>query len=174
MRVGIAVAVVATAVALVALAWRRPVSMAVAGVPDVVDFNFHVKPLLSDRCFKCHGPDDRVRKAGLRLDIRDAAFGELPSGRRAVVAGDTRRSELVRRILSTDPKVMMPAPDSHLALSDVERAIAGALDRAGRRVEAALGLHPAGQTRGAADPRHPAGRATRWTDSSWPRSSRTV
>ena len=97
--------------------------IAVAGVPDVIDFNFHVKPLLSDRCFKCHGPDDRARKASLRLDVREVAFGELPSGRRAVVAGDTGRSELVRRILSTDPKVMMPAPDSHLALTDVERAI---------------------------------------------------
>ena len=122
LRVGIALLVVGAAIALVAMACRRPASVAVAGVPDVVDFNFHVKPLLSDRCFKCHGPDDRARKAGLRFDIRDAAFGELPSGRRAVVAGDTRRSELVRRILSTDPKVMMPAPDSHLALTDVERA----------------------------------------------------
>ena len=63
-------------------------SIAVAGVPDVIDFNFHVKPLLSDRCFKCHGPDDRVRKASLRLDVREVAFGELPSGRRAVVAGE--------------------------------------------------------------------------------------
>ena len=98
-------------------------SITAAGVPDVIDFNFHVKPLLSDRCFKCHGPDDRARKASLRLDIREVAFGELPSGRRAVVPGNTRRSELVRRVLSTDPKVMMPAPDSHLSLTDTERAI---------------------------------------------------
>ena len=122
-RFGIAITLVGVAVALAAIACRKPVPVAVAGVPDVVDFNFHVKPLLSDRCFKCHGPDDRARKASLRLDVREVAFGELPSGRRAVVAGDTGRSELVRRILSTDPKVMMPAPDSHLALTDVERAI---------------------------------------------------
>ena len=50
----------------------------VAGVPEVVDFNFHVKPILSDRCFKCHGPDEQARKASLRLDRKDAAFGELP------------------------------------------------------------------------------------------------
>jgi hypothetical protein len=93
-----------------------------AGVPDQVDFNFHVKPILSDRCFKCHGPDDRARKASLRLDLKDSAFGELPSGRRAIVPGRPGRSELVRRILSGDPKVMMPAPDSHLTLDDVEKA----------------------------------------------------
>ncbi len=91
-------------------------------MPDRVDFNFHVKPLLSDRCFKCHGPDDRQRKAGLRLDVREAAFGELASGNRAIVAGSTSKSELVRRITSTDPKVMMPAADSHLALDEVEKA----------------------------------------------------
>ncbi len=61
----------------------------VAGVPDQVDFNFHVKPILSDRCFKCHGPDDRQRKAGLRLDVKDVAFGALASGRRAIVPGKT-------------------------------------------------------------------------------------
>lgn len=95
----------------------------VAGVPDRVDFNFHVRPILSDRCFKCHGPDDRARKASLRLDLKDAAFGDLPSGRRAIVAGRPGRSELVRRITSTDPKVMMPTPDSHLTLDEVEKAI---------------------------------------------------
>ena len=61
----------------------------------VVDFNFHVKPILSDRCFKCHGPDERVRKASLRLDRKEVAFGELPSGRRAVVPGRPSSSELV-------------------------------------------------------------------------------
>src|SRR5919106_2791830 len=84
---------------------RTPV---IAGVPDRVDFNFHVRPILSDRCFKCHGPDDRARKASLRLDLKEVAFGDLPSGRRAIVAGRPGRSELVRRITSTDPKVMMP------------------------------------------------------------------
>lgn len=107
----------------VAAACRTAPAPPPPGVPDVVDFNFHVKPILSDRCFKCHGPDDRVRKAGLRLDLRDAAFAELESGRRAVVAGNVGRSELVRRITSTDPKVMMPPPDSHLALDPIERAI---------------------------------------------------
>ena len=110
------------AAALVA-AGCSPRAPEVAGVPDVVDFNFHVRPILSDRCFKCHGPDDRTRKAGLRLDTRDGPFARLDSGRIAVVPGSTRRSELVRRVLSTDPAVMMPAADSHLSLSDLERAV---------------------------------------------------
>jgi hypothetical protein len=95
----------------------------VPGLPEVVDFNFHVRPILSDRCFKCHGPDDRTRKAGLRFDTREGPFTKLASGRTAVVPGSRRRSELVRRILSTDPAVMMPAADSHLTLNDTERAL---------------------------------------------------
>ena len=94
----------------------------IAGVPDRVDFNFHVKPLLSDRCFKCHGPDDRQRKGGLRLDVQASALATLETGHRAIVPGSTSKSELVRRITSTDPKVMMPAPDSHLALDEIEKA----------------------------------------------------
>ena len=100
---------------------RRPVPPAVAGLPDVIDFNFHVKPILSDRCFKCHGPDDRVRKAGLRFDRKEAAFGVLPSGNRAIVPGDTGRSTLVARILSTDPQRVMPAGDSNLTLNEYKK-----------------------------------------------------
>ena len=95
----------------------------IAGVPDRVDFNFHVKPLLSDRCFKCHGPDDRARKGGLRLDVQDVGAGEAGVGPPRHRAGRARASsELVRRIISTDPKVMMPAADSHLTLDEVEKA----------------------------------------------------
>ena len=90
--------------------------------PTQVDFNFHVRPILSDKCFKCHGPDDRARKGGLSLHTRDGAFATLATGHRAVVPGNTGKSELVRRILSTDPAVMMPMPDSHLELTDVEKA----------------------------------------------------
>src|SRR5690606_11161571 len=75
------------------------------------------------RCFKCHGPDDAVRQANLRLDTEDGPFTTLPAGTRAIVRGWPRRSELVRRILSDDPAVMMPAPDSHLTLSEYEKAL---------------------------------------------------
>ncbi len=113
--------IAAASLVIVAACGRR--APEVAGVPEVVDFNFHVKPILSDRCFKCHGPDERARKASLRLDIKEKAFGELPSGHKAIVPGSLRRSELVARILSTDPKVMMPAPVSNLALTDYEKAV---------------------------------------------------
>jgi hypothetical protein len=111
------------AAALSVAACRRPTTSHVAGVPDVVDFNFDVKPILSDRCFKCHGPDERARKASLRLDVKEVAFGKLPSGHRAIVPGDTGSSELVSRITSTDPKRVMPAADSNLTLTDTEKAI---------------------------------------------------
>jgi hypothetical protein len=113
---------VAAAAAVVASGCGRR-APEVAGVPEFVDFNFHVKPILSDRCFKCHGPDERARKASLRLDQKEVAFGELPSGRRAVVPGRPGRSELVARILSTDPKFQMPAIDSGLSLTEYEKAV---------------------------------------------------
>lgn len=96
---------------------------AVPGVPDVVDFNFHVKPILSDRCFQCHGPDAGPRKGGLRLDRHEDALAELPSGRRAIVPGNPGRSELVSRITSTEPTVMMPDPASRLTLDEREKGI---------------------------------------------------
>ena len=63
--------------------------------PRKVDFNFQVRPILSDKCFKCHGPDARNRKAGLRLDTKEGAFGETESGARAIVPGNLEDSELV-------------------------------------------------------------------------------
>src|SRR6185436_19384805 len=51
------------------------------------DFNTDVRPVLAKHCFKCHGPDDGQRQAGLRLDVREAALAARPSGRRAVVPG---------------------------------------------------------------------------------------
>ncbi|MCC6161891.1 MAG: DUF1553 domain-containing protein [Acidobacteria bacterium] len=96
---------------------------AVEGLPERVDFALHVRPLLSDRCFMCHGPDEAARKSELRLDVRDVAFARLSSGRTAVVPGRPGSSELVRRILSDDPAVLMPAPASHLTLTDYEKAL---------------------------------------------------
>ena len=113
-------ALVVTASAVAACRSRVP---DMAGLPAQVDFNFHVRPILSDKCFACHGPDDRARKGGLSLHTRDGAFAELATGHRAIVAGRPGKSELVRRITSTDPAVMMPAPASHLSLSELEKAM---------------------------------------------------
>lgn len=93
-------------------------------LPPTLDYNFHVKPILSDRCFLCHGPDAQKREADLRLDLAEGAYAELTSGNgRAVVAGSPARSELVKRILSDDPELVMPTPESHLSLTDRERAV---------------------------------------------------
>ncbi|MFT5190699.1 MAG: hypothetical protein ACI9DF_005387 [Verrucomicrobiales bacterium] len=91
----------------------------VMGAP--VDFNRDVRPLLSDRCFFCHGPDAGARKADLRLDIREDALKETDSGLAAIAPGATEQSEIIKRIFSTDPDEMMPPPDSKLKLSDPEK-----------------------------------------------------
>ncbi len=94
------------------------------GLPDKVDYNLHVKPILSDRCFACHGPDANKQKAGLRLDIAQNAYEALAkSGHRAIVPGNLAKSELFHRITSTDPQVMMPTPASNLSLSAQEKAV---------------------------------------------------
>ena len=102
---------------------REGVAEALPTLPERIDFNFHVKPILSDRCYACHGPDARNQQAGLRLDLADHAYAELESGRRAIVPGNLSASELVRRINSTDPEIMMPTPESHLSLDAREIAI---------------------------------------------------
>ncbi len=86
-----------------------------------IDFNAQVRPLLSDRCFRCHGPDEQARKAKLRLDLREPALGKTRSGQPIVKPGDADASELIRRIVTGDPDDLMPPPDSGLALSAAER-----------------------------------------------------
>ena len=92
-------------------------------LPEIVDFNFHVKPILSDRCYSCHGPDENTRKAGLRLDQEEEAFSKLDSGQRAFVSNKPGSSASVHRILSEDPEVQMPPPESNLSLSASEKAM---------------------------------------------------
>lgn len=99
------------------------VAIAYDDLPEIVDFNFHVKPILSDRCFNCHGPDENTRKAGLRLDVAEEAFSTLSSGARAFVANKPARSSSVQRILSDDPEIQMPPPESNLSLSPTEKAM---------------------------------------------------
>jgi hypothetical protein len=94
-----------------------------ANLPAKVDFNYHIKPLLSDRCFTCHGPDEKARKAKLRLDTKEGAFKALDDGMFIVKPGDLAHSEVARRITLTDPDEMMPPPKSNLALSRDEIAL---------------------------------------------------
>ena len=102
----------------------REVEEAQAELPEVVDFSLHVKPILSDKCYFCHGPDQGNLKAGLRLDIPDSAFSVLKeSGNRAIVPGKTQKSALVHRIIATDDDLKMPPKESNVSLSDYEKAL---------------------------------------------------
>lgn len=99
--------------------------LAAANIPEEIDFNFHVKPILSDKCFTCHGPDGNKRKAGLRLDLEQNSKAELSEnpGKFAIQSGSAENSELFHRISSEDPSSMMPPPDSHLKLTQGEKEI---------------------------------------------------
>ncbi|WP_010521541.1 DUF1553 domain-containing protein [Aquimarina agarivorans] len=94
-------------------------------LPDKLDFNIHVKPILSDKCYACHGPDKAKQKAGLQLDVAEAAYGELPEtpGKFAIVPGDIASSEAIKRILSDDPTIQMPTPEFNVPLSNYEKAV---------------------------------------------------
>jgi Protein of unknown function (DUF1553)/Protein of unknown function (DUF1549)/Planctomycete cytochrome C/Concanavalin A-like lectin/glucanases superfamily len=94
-------------------------------LPKKIDYNIHVKPILTDKCFACHGPDRKKQKAGLRLDIAENAYDELPEspGKYAIEPGNPDGSELYSRIISDNPDFRMPIPASHLKLSAQEKAI---------------------------------------------------
>ncbi|MFG0333818.1 MAG: PSD1 and planctomycete cytochrome C domain-containing protein [Maioricimonas sp. JB049] len=91
----------------------------VGTVRGEVSFTRDIRPLLSDRCFHCHGPDEQTRSTELRLDRRDSVLSDL-GGYRAVVPGDVAASELITRITSDDPDLRMPPPDSNRSLSAAE------------------------------------------------------
>lgn len=88
--------------------------------PPKVDFNEQIRPILSDKCFLCHGPDPKNRKAKLRLDEKEGAFGETNTGIRPVVPGDLDESELFYRIISDDESDRMPPKSLGRELSDAE------------------------------------------------------
>ena len=94
-------------------------------LPEEIDYNFHVKPILADRCFSCHGPDKGSLEAGLRLDHRENALSELPEspGKKAIVPRNLSKSQLYHRIISEDKETIMPPPESKLTLTDYEKAI---------------------------------------------------
>ena len=96
-----------------------------AKIPEKVDFTFHVKPIISDRCFKCHGPDKNAIEGGLSLNTAEDAYLALGDEKDhfAIVPGDIEKSELVKRINSRDPSFLMPPPESNLELTEYEKKI---------------------------------------------------
>ena len=100
------------------------VEIAYESLPQVIDYNFHVRPILSDKCFACHGPDAANRKANLRLDTQEGAFKALNSGTgKAINPGKPGKSEVYLRMISEDVMRMMPPPESHLKLTPEEIAV---------------------------------------------------
>jgi len=89
---------------------------------DSVDYNLHIRPILSDRCFKCHGPDANQRKANLRLDIRTGALAALKDNpnAHAIVPGNADQSEVFLRVSTSDTSLQMPPPKSNLSLTKRE------------------------------------------------------
>ncbi len=94
----------------------------IALTPDSLDYNIHIRPILSDRCFKCHGPDANTRKANLRLDTREGALAALKDNpdAHAIVPGDADQSEVYLRISSSDTSFRMPPLKSNLSLTKNE------------------------------------------------------
>jgi len=98
--------------------WLVTMAAAAADPPTTVEFNRDIRPLLSDRCYTCHGPDQANRKTKLRFDVEEVAKSDL-GGRFALVAADPAKSEMIRRITSQDPvQRMPPAWAGHNRLGD--------------------------------------------------------
>lgn len=91
-------------------------------LPKYVDYNYDIKPILSDKCFACHGPDNNTREAGLRLDTEEGAYKALAEspGKHAVVPGKPHISEAFLRITSDDESIKMPPTAANLPLSNFE------------------------------------------------------
>ena len=93
------------------LAWIVPATAAPA------EFQRDILPILSDKCFHCHGPDEAARKGKFRLDTKEGVFRVNAKGKTVVVPGKSAESELMRRLVSQDPEELMPPPDSHRTLT---------------------------------------------------------
>ncbi len=104
-------------IALVALAQA---SQSLWAAEPKIEFNRDIRPVLSNNCYLCHGPDKNQLQAGLRLDNRDIATSKLESGQTAIVPGDFNASAMIARITSENPDDKMPPPDCGKKLSPIE------------------------------------------------------
>jgi hypothetical protein len=105
---------------IVALCLLIGLRNSVAGVPEAapLEFNRDIRPIITENCFACHGPDKNQRKAKLRLDVREIA---LEKG--AIVPGKPGESKLIEHIFSSDPEEIMPPPKSRKVLSAAQKAM---------------------------------------------------
>jgi len=96
---------------------KKQAASARATADKPIDFIRDIRPILSDNCFACHGPDDKQRKSKLRLDIREEALKPAKSGDLPIVPGDVAKSHLIERITSRDPDEVMPPPKTKKTLT---------------------------------------------------------
>src|SRR5438128_3939334 len=108
---------------LAAFAVSLLVCSAILPAAEKVDYQRDIRPLLADKCFACHGRDAEHREGGLRLDEREAALKGGESGEKAITPGQPDKSELVRRIFSSDPDERMPPAKSKKELSAGEKEL---------------------------------------------------
>jgi mono/diheme cytochrome c family protein len=92
-------------------------------LPEVVTFNTHIQPILSENCYACHGPDSGSRKADLRLDRAEFAFKPTKSGQAVILKGEGASSEIIKRMRHKDPKEIMPPPATHKVVSERDIAL---------------------------------------------------
>ncbi|MEI7701215.1 MAG: DUF1549 domain-containing protein, partial [Planctomycetia bacterium] len=105
------------------VAWCLTSGVASLQAADPVDFNRQIRPILSDLCFQCHGPDAAERKAGLRLDTAEGARAVLESGHPALLAGNPADSQVIQRLIATDVDVIMPPPSTGKAATPAQIAL---------------------------------------------------
>ena len=109
------------------MTWNRMFSLVISGVlfssfaQAEISFNRDIRPIMSDTCFRCHGPDKNARMADLRLDIREEALKRTNSGSTPIVPGKPEDSEIVRRVLATDAGKIMPPEYAHKTLTQAQK-----------------------------------------------------
>src|SRR5579884_940497 len=106
------------------LAWAAGVAFLCGALHGATspDYSHDIEPILSDNCYQCHGPDSAKRKAGLRLDQQENVLA-AHDGHIAIVPGDISKSELVTRVLSTDPDEQMPPPKPERKLTEQQKEL---------------------------------------------------
>src|ERR1700686_4444646 len=97
------------------------ISGGAAGAGNPVRVNRDIRPIMSDTCFRCPGPDRRARMAGLRLDIRDEALKTTKSGVTPIVPGSPEKSAIVQRIFAANPAKIMPPQYAHKELTAAQK-----------------------------------------------------
>src|SRR5258705_12848860 len=101
-------------------AFLAAIATAVTAQP-AVHFNRDIRPIMSDTCFRCHGPDKNARMADLRLDIREEAVKPAGSGKTPIIPGKPEESEIIRRIFSAEASQIMPPEFAHKTLTQSQK-----------------------------------------------------